>query len=556
MAGSASATPSARDPSRIAARPAGTEIARGPGMLQLAAGSVPRSPVSSEVASLTSVLKQFFGFTAFRPLQEEIIRDALAGRDVVALLPTGGGKSLCFQLPAVVRGGLTVVVSPLIALMKDQVDALGAAGVPATFLNSSLGADEVRRRMAQLAEGRYRLLYVAPERLMIAGLPLGPPRPRRGRGRGGRGPLHQRLGPRLPARVPPPRRAARRLPRGVDHGALGDRHRARPGRHRDLAAPPRPALLRGQLRPAQPALPGRAQGRRRPSSSSRSSAAARTRRASSTPRAAPPAERLAARLREAGVSAAAYHAGMEGQERARTQEAFMRDEVRVVCATVAFGMGIDKPNVRFVVHHDVPKDLESYYQETGRAGRDGLPERVRAPVPRRRRGEAGRTSSTRRPTPRSAPAPAPSSTRWSASPSPASAGGPRILAYFGETRAEGPCGACDNCLSPRERYDGTLPAQKLLSCVLRIRQKSDFSVGLAHVAAVLVGADNEKIRRLGHTELSTYGIGKELRPRRVAGDRARALPDRPAPPDRGPVPRPSRSPPPAARPCPSARPSP
>ncbi len=465
----------------------------------------PPEPPARE--SLSAVLKRCFGFSAFRPLQEEIIRDALAGRDVIALLPTGGGKSLCFQLPAVVRTGLTVVVSPLIALMKDQVDALDTAGIPATFVNSSLSADELRSRMSALRERRFRMLYVAPERLMMPGF------------------LAALRGLDVQAVAvdeahcisewghdfrPEYRRLAelRDLFPGVPIMALSatatERVRADIAtslRLRDprvyVASFDRPNLLYRVDAKTDPVDQLLALVRRRKDECG--IVYAQSRKAT---------ERLAERLREGGANAVAYHAGMDADDRARTQEAFTRDEARIICATVAFGMGIDKPNVRFVVHHDLPKDLESYYQETGRAGRDGLPseclllfnaadaakqahfidekpdadERARA---RRMLAEVVRfaeSGACRRAT---------------------------LLAYFGEARAEGPCGACDNCLSPRERYDGTLAAQKLLSCVLRIRQKSDFSVGLVHVVAVLVGADTERIRRFGHTELSTYGIGKE-----------------------------------------------
>jgi ATP-dependent DNA helicase RecQ len=476
-------------------------------MLDASAITAPASPDPSETASLLPVLERYFGFSAFRPLQEEIIRDALAGRDVIAVLPTGGGKSLCFQLPVLVRSGLAVVVSPLIALMKDQVDALSVAGVPATFLSSTLAHEEARERLRGLREGRYRLLYVAPERLLMSGF-LASLRGLDVRfvavdeahcisqwGHDFR-PEYRRLAdlreifPRAPLMA-----LSATAPERVRADIAASLRLRDPRVY--VASFNRPNLLYR----VEPKIDARAQllallRRRR---HEQGIIYAHSRRA---------VERLAEGLRAQGVSAAAYHAGMDAALRARTQDAFARDEVRVLCATVAFGMGVHKSNVRFVVHHDLPGDIESYYQETGRAGRDGLASECllffnpadavkqarfideRADPDERARGRRKLTEMV----------------------SFAESGACRrraLLAYFGEARAEGFCGACDNCLSPREQYDGTLAAQKLLSCVLRVQQRSLFSVGLMHVVDVLRGADNEKIRRLGHTDLSTYGIGKE-----------------------------------------------
>ena len=457
--------------------------------------------------NLLPLLKQYFGFSAFRPLQEEIIRDALAGRDVFALLPTGGGKSLCFQLPALARPGLTVVVSPLIALMKDQVDALRAAGVPATFLNSSLGAGESRPRLRGLHQGEYRLLYVAPERLMLSGF------------------LQdlQQWNVQLIA---------------VDeaHCISEWGHDFRP-EYRQLASirslfPSVPMMaltatatervradILGQLHLRDPAV--YVASFNRPNLTYRVSAKAGAYRQvldflRARPREAgiiygqsrKGAEALAAKLSTDGIVAVPYHAGLSNGDRTRNQDLFLRDEARVVCATIAFGMGINKPNVRFVIHYDLPKNVEGYYQETGRAGRDGLPSECLLlfsagdvqkymgfieEKPDAREQKIAReqlqqivhyaeTSGCRR---------------------------AELLEYFGEEFPEDNCGACDNCLSPRATWDGTVEAQKFLSCVFRVRQKSGFSMGLVHVAEVLRGADTQGIRRWGHDTLSTYGIGAD-----------------------------------------------
>ena len=456
---------------------------------------------------LLPLLKQYFGFKSFRPLQEEIIRDALAGKDVFALLPTGGGKSLCFQLPAMAQAGLTVVVSPLIALMKDQVDALQSSGVPATFLNSSLAAGEARARLRGLHNGQYRLLYAAPERLMLSGVMSD----------------LQRWNVNLLA---------------VDeaHCISEWGHDFRP-EYRQLAG------LR-QLFPTVPmmALTATATGRvrqdivtllglREPScyvaSFDRPNLTYRV-FAKNKPygqvleflRARPKAsgivycqsrkstESVAERLNEDGVKAKPYHAGLTPKERSQHQELFLRDEVRVICATIAFGMGINKPNVRFVVHYDLPKNIEGYYQETGRAGRDGLPSEC---VLLFSAGDVVKQTGfiDEKPDPKEqqiARAQLQQMVHY------AEAAGCRrreLLGYFGEQFEEDTCGGCDNCLSPRETFDGTLAAQKLLSCVYRIRERTRFGVGLNHVIEVLTGAETEKIRRWGHEQLSTYGIGSE-----------------------------------------------
>ncbi len=462
----------------------------------------------SVAPDLVSLLKRYFGFESFRPLQEEIIHAALDARDSFVLMPTGGGKSLCYQLPALARGGLTVVVSPLIALMKDQVDGLQSAGVPATFLNSTLAAAESRHRLAGLFNGEYRLLYVAPERLMLSG-------------------TLEQLAQWQPGLI------------AIDeaHCISEWGHDFRP-EYRQLAElrghfPDSPLMaltatatervradIVTQLKLREPArfvasfnranLIYRITGRHKPlgqvlevinkhdGGSGIIYCASRN-----------GTERLADRLRESGIKAAAYHAGLDKATRTRNQEDFIHDEVQVVCATIAFGMGIDKPDVRFVIHHDLPKNIEGYYQETGRAGRDGLPsecvllfnpsdvakqtgfieektdehERTIARRMLQQMVHYAETRECRRRT---------------------------LLDYFSESYEEANCGACDNCLEPKETFDGTVAAQKFLSSLHRIQEKSHFSFGLNHVVEVLAGADTEAIRKWSHQELSTHGIGDEF----------------------------------------------
>src|SRR6059036_3058396 len=413
----------------------------------------------SENGSLLALLKEHFGFDSFLPLQEEIIADSLAGRDVFALLPTGGGKSLCFQLPALTRPGLTVVVSPLIALMKDQVDALRAGGVAATFLNSSLAAHESRGRLRGIHNGQFRLLYVAPERLMLSGFLSD----------------LQRWKVNLLAIDeahcisewghdfrPEYRQLAelRQLFPGVPMMALTATATARV--RQDIvkllklrepscyvASFNRPNLMYRVLAKNKPYEQVLEFLRARPKDSGIVYCQSRK-----------TAESVAERLSEDGFKAKPYHAGLTPTERSQHQELFLRDEVRVICATIAFGMGINKPNVRFVIHYDLPKNIEGYYQETGRAGRDGLPSEcvlLFSPgdvakqlhfIDEKAESEAriaraqlqqmvhyAETRECRRMT---------------------------LLRYFGEEYSKPSCEGCDNCLNPRETFDGTIPAQKFL----------------------------------------------------------------------------------------------
>ncbi|MFL6537108.1 MAG: DNA helicase RecQ [Chthoniobacterales bacterium] len=453
-------------------------------------------------------LKQHFGYDEFRPLQREIITDALSGRDVFALLPTGGGKSLCFQLPALLRDGLTIVVSPLIALMKDQVDALRTSGIAATFLNSTLDESEAKARWRGLHRAEFKLLYVAPERLMLSGF------------------------------------LEKALNWNIAQFAIDEAHCISEWGHDFRPEYRELKKLRTQF-PDVPmmALTATATERVRDDIVKQlklretSCYVASFNRPNLTYRVAPKtsaydqtlefirarrddsgivycasrksAESIAEKLQRDGIAAKPYHAGMESKDRTKNQEAFLRDDVRVVTATIAFGMGINKPNVRFVIHYDLPKNIEGYYQETGRAGRDGLPsdclllfsagdvaKQIRfleelsekqeqiARAQLREMVAYAETRACRRAT---------------------------LLKYFGEDWPNESCDSCDNCLEPRETFDGTIAAQKFLSCVYRVRQKSGFSFGMNHVIEVLTGGDTDQIRSRGHDQLSTYGIGKELK---------------------------------------------
>jgi ATP-dependent DNA helicase RecQ len=456
---------------------------------------------------LAPLLKQVFGYDSFRPLQEEIMAATLAGQDTVAILPTGAGKSLCYQLPALVREGLTVVVSPLIALMKDQVDQLQAAGVAATYLNSSLDASELRAREADLDDGSYRLLYVAPERLLAGDFP--------GKLTGWKvaaiavdeahcisewghdfRPEYRQLAT-LRERFP-----------GVPFIALTAT--ATPRVREDIMTQLRlrePRVFISSFN--RPNLSYRVIPKDKPVRQVWEFAAARPQDSGIVYcQSRKGTEALAAALRAEGIPALAYHAGMESADRSKNQDAFLRDEARVVCATVAFGMGINKSNVRWVIHADLPKNVEGYYQETGRAGRDGLPADClllysRGDVMKQLKFLEEISDEQARNIAHS------QLDRMTEYAEDENCRRSHLLEYFGEHWPHDNCGGCDSCLSPREKYDATLDCRKLLSCVFRIRQMSGFNTGLQHVADVLGGGNTEKVRRWRHETLSTFGIGRD-----------------------------------------------
>jgi ATP-dependent DNA helicase RecQ len=469
---------------------------------------------------LTNRLKQTFGYDEFRPLQREIMETSLVGKDALAILPTGAGKSLCYQLPALVREGLTIVVSPLIALMKDQVDQLKASGVAATFLNSTLDGTEASRRIDGLNAGEYQLLYVAPERLMlpdflsrlrswkISALAVDEAHCISEWGHDFR-PEYRRL------------REVRQLIPEIPVLALTatatERVREDIVKQLELRDPSvfLASFNRPNLKYQVVAKSGAAAqvcnfANARPEDSGIVYCQSRKN-----------TEALAATLRAQGFSAVAYHAGLDAGERAKNQDAFLRDEAKIVCATVAFGMGINKPNVRYVIHADLPKNIEGYYQETGRAGRDGLPADClllfsRGDVMKYLKfldeipDEQARAVAHQQLNQMTHFAESDACRRVS------------LLGYFGETWSSKNCGGCDHCLSPREKWDATTDVQKLLSCILRIRQAGNFNVGLNHISEVLTGGLSEKILRWQHDRLTTHGIGKD-QPRSYWVDLGRQL---------------------------------
>ncbi len=459
--------------------------------------------MAQPIQDLTPTLNSLFGFSAFRPNQEAVVRSILAGRDAFVVMPTGGGKSLCYQLPAHVLPGMCVVISPLISLMKDQVDAACAIGLRAACLNSSQPSAERHAVRTKLSRGELDLLYVSPERLAIqsfadtlAGtrvsfIAVDEAHCISEWGHDFR-PDYLELANLVDVFPESPvaaftATATRNVQSDiVSKLRLRDPHvvRAsfdRPNLFYQVAAKEdaeRQILDFVRQRPGEPGIVYRT-----------------TRKA---------VEATAARLSQWGVRVRAYHAGLEDERRAASQEAFNRDEVDVVVATIAFGMGIDKSNVRYVVHGDLPKSIEGYYQETGRAGRDGEPAYclllfgrgdigkvryfINAMTDEREKRHAGQCLNDmvgyasvhvcrRR----------------------------QLLAYFDEAYNRDNCGACDVCTGEVEKVDATIDAQKLLSAIVRTGQR----FGIKHIIDVVAGADTQRIRDLGHDRIKTYGVGRE-----------------------------------------------
>ena len=447
-------------------------------------------------------LRQVFGLQDFRPHQEEIIECLFAGGDAFVLMPTGGGKSLCYQLPALCREGMAIVITPLISLMKDQVDALQANGVRAELFNSSLNAAEASSVLEQVHRGALDLLYVAPERMMSPGfirslefLPIALIAIDEAHcvsqwGHNFR-PEYAALGqlrkdfPDVPF---------------IALTATADPHTREDivnvlglqAAKRFVTSFDRPNIRYTVLEKHRPQTQLLQFLKRQTDSSGIIYALSRKR-----------VEEVACALELEGFSVAHYHAGLPAEQRKQVQEAFIRDELAIVVATVAFGMGIDKPNVRFVVHYDLPRHLEGYYQETGRAGRDGLAAEALLlfgtadAATARYQVNQGNNENQKRI----------ELHKLNAMIGFAESLACRrqvLLGYLGESM-DSDCGNCDVCLNPPQRFDATEAARKVLSCVYRVGQ----SFGIKHVVDVLRGADTESLRKFNHEQLTTYGIGME-----------------------------------------------
>jgi len=451
-----------------------------------------------------AVLREVFGLPAFRGAQAEVVAQVMAGGDAIVLMPTGGGKSLCYQLPSLCRRGTGIVVSPLIALMRNQVAALRQLGVNAAAMNSSMTAAEKSAVRAELRSGRLDLLYVAPERLMtpefldmldsaeIALFAIDEAHCVSQWGHDFR-PEYMALA-ELGRRFPGVPRLA--LTATADLQSREDirRRLCLDDARLFLASFDRPNIRYAVLPKASPLPQLLAFLQTHQGESGIVYCLSRTR-----------VEETAAALRRAGINALPYHARLDPALRSAHQDAFLAEEAVVLVATVAFGMGIDKPDVRFVVHLDLPGSLEAFYQETGRAGRDGMPAEtlllygMQDVVLRRQMIEQGGSPEDVKQVERG---------KLDALLGVCETAGCRraaILAHFGETLGAA-CGNCDTCLVPAATWDATVAARKALSAILRTGQR----FGVTHLTDVLLGKPGERITRLGHDRLPTFGVGKEL----------------------------------------------
>lgn len=448
------------------------------------------------------LLKKHFGYSEFHPMQENIINDIMACRDALVLMPTGSGKSLCYQLPAVMKSGVTVVVSPLIALMKDQVDSLRSNGIGASFINSTLSAGEIEGVKTRLLENKDRILYIAPERLasqdftpFLKTLKIGLFAIDEAHcisewGHDFRPEYRQLklLRENFPG-IPIIALTATAVP-DVQKDIIQQLKLAEPKIYK--ASFNRENLFY-YVRPKEDAyeqIVNYIRGRPKDSGI----IYCQSRRT---------AENLAEKLREDGFRALPYHAGMASDLRSENQERFIHDDVEVIAATIAFGMGIHKTNVRYVIHYDLPTNLESYYQETGRAGRDRLESdcilffsygdkvKIEALIEKKKNPERKRIAYKK----------LNAMIKFCES---VQCRRKMLLAYFGE-EYDGRCGKCDTCLQPRETFDGAEAAKKALGCVQDINQR----FGTNYAVSILTGKENKRSKAYNHHSLKSYGIGKE-----------------------------------------------